>query len=88
MLKSYEAIYDQGRIEWVGANPNLGRTRVVVVCPDAADEVAPEPNGKRFVELAKKLAETGFADKFGDPVAWQKEQRKDRLLAGREDNKS
>lgn len=84
MLKSYEAIYDHGRIEWLGVNPNSERTRVVVVFPDA-DEVAPEPNGKRFVELAKKLAETGFADKFGDPVAWQREQRKDRSLLGRED---
>ncbi len=84
MLKSYEAIYDHGRIEWLGINPNFGRTRVVVVFPDA-DEVTPEPNGKRFVEVAKKLAETGFADKFGDPVAWQREQRKDRPLSGRED---
>jgi hypothetical protein len=82
MLKSYEAIYDHGRIEWLGANPNFGRTHVVVVFPDTADEATPEFNGKRFVELAKKLAETGFADKFGDPVAWQREQRKDRPLPG------
>ncbi len=85
MLKSYEAIYDHGRIEWLGVKPNLGRTRVVVVFPDVADEVTAEPNGKRFVELAKKLAEIDFADKFGDPVDWQREQRKDRSLSGREE---
>lgn len=88
MLKSYEAIYDQGHIEWLGASPNLARSRVVVIFPDSEDVVTPEPNGIRFVELAKKLAETGFADKFGDPVAWQKEQRKDRPLPGREEEES
>jgi hypothetical protein len=86
MLKSYDAIYDHGRIEWLGVNPNLKRTRVVIVFPDTADEVIAEPNGKRFVELAKKLAETGFSDKFGDPVEWQRAQRKDRPLPGREND--
>jgi hypothetical protein len=31
------------------------------------------------------LAEIDFADKFGDPVDWQREQRKDRSLSGREE---
>ena len=39
MLKSYEAIYDHGRIHWLGETPNFKRVRVVLVADDA-DELA------------------------------------------------
>jgi hypothetical protein len=49
MLKSYEAIYDHGRIKWLGEAPKFKRARVVLVADDAneLDEalVVEKPNG-------------------------------------------
>ncbi|CAK0753637.1 conserved hypothetical protein [Gammaproteobacteria bacterium] len=63
MLKSYKAIYDRGSIRWLGESPDM------------------DENGAR---LAKILRETdpsllaNLAEKFGDPVEWQREQRRDK----------
>lgn len=93
MLKSYEAIYDHGRIKWLGEAPTFKRVRVVLVADDAneLDEalVAEKPNGAQLVSIIRatppELLES-IAEKFGDPVEWQREQRKDRLLPGREND--
>ncbi|NGZ25943.1 MAG: hypothetical protein G8345_03515 [Magnetococcales bacterium] len=45
---------------------------------------AVEPNGNRLAQIAKNCANLALAEKFGDPVEWQREQRKDRPLFGRE----
>ncbi len=93
MLKSYEAIYDHGRIKWLGEAPKLKRMRVVLVADDAneLDEslAAEKPNGAQLVNIIRatppELLES-IAEKFGDPVEWQREQRKDRILPGREND--
>ena len=41
-------------------------------------------NGKRLAELFEKLAELGTFSDIEDPVAWQREIRKDRPLPGRD----
>lgn len=94
MLKSYEAIYDKGHLQWVGRGPSLEHARVMVVLsePDPVStsaEPSLEHNGSRLAsiirdtppELAARLGKT-----FGDPTAWQREQRQDRSLPGREDD--
>jgi len=46
MLKSYEAIYDNGHIQWLGISPRLKQARVLVVIAesDSVEEVRPIPN--------------------------------------------
>jgi len=93
MLKSYEAIYDQGHIKWLGEVPKFKRVRVVLVADDAnelEDVKATEetPNGARLVSILRATPaelRASIAEKFGNPVDWQREQRKDRVLPGRED---
>ena len=98
MLKSYEAIYDHGRIKWLGEPPGFKRMRVVLVADDANElEELPETppaaetqrNGARLVNIlsatpTKLLA--SIAGKYGDPLEWQRDQRKDRVLPGREND--
>lgn len=95
MLKSYEAIYDHGHIKWLGEVPKFNRVRVVLVADDANElEELPEtitmtetPNGARLVSILRATpaeVRASIADKFGNPVDWQREQRKDRVLPGRE----
>jgi len=43
-----------------------------------------QPNGKKIVNLMEQIAERGTVFKsIQDPVAWQREIRKDRPLPGR-----
>ncbi|MBF0125463.1 MAG: hypothetical protein HQL60_09010 [Magnetococcales bacterium] len=44
-----------------------------------------EPNGTRLAYLARSYADAELVKKFGDPVEWQRAQRRDRHLLGRED---
>jgi hypothetical protein len=98
MLKSYEAIYDHGHIKWLGEAPRFKHTRVVVVADDAnewedATESVPaienQHNGIQLVTILRATPPellASIAEKYGDPLEWQREQRKDRVLPGREDN--
>lgn len=93
MLKSYEAIYDHGHIKWLGEVPKFKRARVVLVADDTneLDETAmtEKPNGAQLVSILRATPaelRTSIAEKFGNPVDWQREQRKDRVLPGREDD--
>lgn len=44
-----------------------------------------EPNGKEVAEIMAEIAGRGLAfHDIGDPVAWQREIRKDRPLPGRD----
>jgi hypothetical protein len=93
MLKSYEAIYDHGRIKWLGEVPSFNRARVVLVVDDASEleelpkttPVAEKPNGARLVTILRTTPPellASIAEKYGDPLEWQREQRKYRALPG------
>lgn len=43
-----------------------------------------EPNGTILARLARGYADAEMTEKFGDPVEWQRAQRQDRPLPGRE----
>lgn len=67
--------------------------RVVLVADDdyEMDEspAAEKPNGAQLVSIIRATPPellASIAEKFGDPVEWQREQRKDRVLPGREDD--
>lgn len=88
MLKSYAAIYDNGRIHWLGEVPLFKRVRVVLVADDkeleeTLDANPAQPNGSVLVGILRATPPeilTSIAEKFPDPVAWQREQRLDRPL--------
>jgi antitoxin component of MazEF toxin-antitoxin module len=44
----------------------------------------PKQNHARIQEVLRQLQETGVYKDIRDPVTWQREIRKDRLLPGRE----
>jgi hypothetical protein len=84
MLKSYEAIYDHGRIMWLGEAPGIKRMRVVLVADDANElEELPETtpaaetqrNGARLVSILRATPLellASIAEKYGDPLEWQR----------------
>lgn len=93
MLKSYQAIYHDGALQWLDAPPRLTHARVMVVIAEPDDEALPEPttranNGPRLARILRDTdpaTRAGIAATFGDPVAWQREQRRERTLPGREE---
>lgn len=86
MLPTYPAILRDGHIEWSGdAPPGLTaerRVEVLVTLPEAPP--APPDQGRRMAAALEKLFGSEFS-KIPDPVAWQREQRIDRDLPGRDE---
>jgi hypothetical protein len=86
MLQSYEAIYEHGRLHWLGETPDLDHARVIVtVIEPAGRDEAGTPNGRELARVLEQMAEAGAAEAFGDPLEWQRSERTDRTLPGRED---
>lgn len=53
-------------------------------CRIKTDGINFDTNSDEIIEIMKKIADRGtFAQAIPDPVAWQKEIRKDRPLPGR-----
>jgi hypothetical protein len=57
---------------------------VLVTILDSADQTSNEEKGARRIAALQKLAALGAFSDITDPVAWQREIRKDRDLPGRQ----
>lgn len=90
MLQTYEAILNGDRLEWSSGAPKSGRpVRVhVTVVDELLEESAEEraARGRRMADALEKLAASGAFREIADPVAWQREIRKDKPLYGREED--
>ena len=85
MLESYEATLQGDHIEWGEVRPSEAEAnrKVRVTILVHADE--PQlPNGKEVAAIFNRLAAMNAFSYIDDPVAWQREQRVDRPLPGRE----
>jgi hypothetical protein len=86
MLRTYDAILKDGRLEWNGEAPDQREPlRVQVTVIPATDPESDAERGRRMAAALRKLAEMNAFAEITDPVAWQREIRKDRPLPGRED---
>jgi hypothetical protein len=88
MLMTYQAVLKGDRLEWTEEAPQLRpdqqSVRVfVTIVPE--DEAAVEARGRRMAEALEQLAELKTFAEIKDPVAWQRELRRDRPLPGRDD---
>ncbi len=92
MLRSYAAIYDHGRLEWLDTPPPIERARIVVVTeespqPECAPGRSAQPNGDVLAALIEQWsvdARAHAVEKFSSPASWQREQRRERHQPGRE----
>lgn len=86
MARKYTAIIHGNRLEWIGDAPALGPAAPVTITVDEDDkEGAAErtPVDGAIKRILEELAEQGGID-IEDPVAWQREIRRDRALPGRD----
>ena len=54
MLKSYEAIYENGTLNWLGTKPNLSKAKVIVVVEEHDLESHPHQSIKQLKGIAPK----------------------------------
>lgn len=90
MPQTYTGVLTGDRIEWTGPRPPDGPVHVTAIpAVESADELA-ERQRKWAAALAAlgRLAATGSPSLPDDPVAWQREVRRDRPLPGREEQRS
>ena len=86
MSRVYEGVLKNDHIEWRGEPPPKGRP--VQIQATVLEEKPDAERGARMAASLSKLAKSGTAKKFGDPVEWQRQVRRDRPLPGREDTEN
>lgn len=89
MRETYKAILRGDRIEWSGDAPEQLDTQqavevYVTILQSTATSSTAASNGKAMAEVLEKLAATNSVSEITDPSAWQRDQRQDRVLPGRD----
>ncbi len=65
MAKSYQAVYEQGRLRWLGNPPNMQKARVLVTVLDAESPA----DAARAEQIRQRLEQTrGAWGKISDPA--------------------
>ena len=54
MLKSYEAIYDNGKLNWLGQIPAISKAKVIVVLEEKPVEEPAQQSIKKLKGIAPK----------------------------------
>jgi hypothetical protein len=88
MLPTYPAVIRDGRIEWTGEKPAGLRPDQATPCHVTILEPQALPiEGRKALRAAamERAAARGGIRAIPDPVAWQREEREDRPLPGRDE---
>jgi len=83
MSNTYQAVLRGNRLEWSGEVPDrLTEDRPLKVNVTIID-TSPD-QGRQMAEALEKLAQLQSVPTITDPAAWEREQRVDRSLPGRD----
>ena len=84
-LPTYPAILCNDHVQWTGEVPSglPAQARVHVTVLDAPSPAAPSQGGRMAAALELVAARGGLVA-IPDPLQWEREQREDRDLPGRE----
>lgn len=91
MLQTYKATLIGNHLEWSGEAPEqIASDQAVEVYVTILKETARSTNdaerGKRMAEALDKLASINALSEISDPSAWQRDERQDRQLPGRDES--
>ena len=82
MKKRHRTVLHDDRVEWL--NQKSDENEPVHVQITVLNDERITTHGEELARLLGMLAEKGTFDHIEDPVAWQRETRKDRPLPGRD----
>ncbi len=86
MLPTYKAVLHGDRVEWADEVPAEARRQegaVVFVTFVGSPADVDESQGRRMADALERLAARGGPSTIGDALDWQRDQRNDRPLPGR-----
>jgi hypothetical protein len=88
MLQTYKGILRGNCIEWresapVSPNPEQPMTVLVTILDEPVIEKS-SATGQEMTSILEQLADIGAFAEISDPVVWEREQRQERSLPGRE----
>lgn len=85
MLTTYRAILNGDRIKWLDTPPaQLDGVEVNITLTQTSTVLSHADRMRALEEVLKLLAESNPFEEIEDPVAWQREMRKDRPLPYRD----
>lgn len=88
MKQTYKAVLRGNRLEWLEKTPDYSEDQpisvevTILVDEDPSEKAS---RGEHMSAILEQLAETNVFSTIKDPLSWQREVRKDRLLPGREE---
>ena len=88
MLQTYKAILRGNYLEWSGETPEQVEreqaleVHVTILSESATSSV--KSQGRRMAEALERLAAINALAEVSDPSEWQRQQREDRALPGRD----
>jgi hypothetical protein len=85
MLPTYPAVLSGDRLVWSGDAPPVPAVGVPVHVTLLAPPTSSADRGKRMAAALEEVAARGGLTGIADPLAWEREQRTDRALPGREE---
>ncbi len=87
MIQTFQATLRAGQLEWGANGPPQLPADVAVPVQVTILVATTGPSGMYAARLAalEAAAAAGAGDMFGDPIEWQREQRTDRVLFGRDE---
>ncbi|MFT3881042.1 MAG: hypothetical protein QM703_15440 [Gemmatales bacterium] len=85
MVATYHAMLRAGRLDWGTEGPPTSLSQLTVPVTLTVETTPPTPStrGQAMASALAKIAESGGAQNYGDPMVWQLETRQDRPLPGR-----
>lgn len=85
-MSTYKAILRGDHVQWLGdapeTNGGIAVQITVIEQPTPTDKAA---RGQAMAAALQKIADGGGVPSIPDPVAWQREIRRDRPLPGRDE---
>ncbi len=90
MLQTYKAILRGNYLEWSGDAPDHLEDEQsievhVTLLKETATSSSVAAQGQRMAEALERLAALNAFSEISDPSAWQREQRRDRVLLDRDE---
>lgn len=87
MRRAYKALLHGDRLEWLDGSPDAeGPIEVEITIASENGNQLPGDEEKSVFDLFQELADMGAFSEIEDPVAWQREIRKDRPLPFRDND--
>lgn len=86
MSKIYEAVLRGDRLEWSGKSPEVERATPVRVILLDEEGASGGERGRRMSEALARVADMGGASGISEPGLWERENRRDRPLPGRDNH--